>query len=395
MRFSKAHYYLVYRPLRAIMKAAFRIIYGYRCDKVTLPEGGTLVVANHTANVDPFFCVSAFKEPVSFVMSEHLLRKPLLKKVMDALIDSITRVKTRTESQAAMTMIKRLRQGNNILIFPEGKMTYTGVSDKNMPGLGRLVKISGCNLMTMRLEDTFGVSARWMKKQGRGSCYGRVVKIYTAAELKEKSADEIEQIIESDTFFDFYAQLQTGNYSAKHRAECLQSALFMCPKCGKMSTLHSRGSRFWCNCGLDLELNKKLRFESRKAGEQPPFETIAQWYDWQKEQVKQQAETWLASDALITQDEGIQVNSYTVSPPTTTPITKGIVKLYPNRLEVEGDVSFSVELDHVTDVSTVVRRLFSFSVDHEKYYEFVGTDDFSPVKYAYIVAALTNTRAMI
>ncbi|MBP3372343.1 MAG: hypothetical protein J6L88_07440, partial [Clostridia bacterium] len=75
--------------------------------------------------------------------------------------------------------------------------------------------------------------------------------------------------------------------------------------------------------------------------------------------------------------------------------TKGTVKIYPDRLEVEGDVSFSVELDHVTDVSTVVRRLFSFSVDHEKYYEFVGTDDFSPVKYAYIVAALTNTRAMI
>ena len=103
----------------------------------------------------------------------------------------------------------------------------------------------------------------------------------------------------------------------------------------------------------------------------------------------------MASDECITFDDGIQVNSYTVAPPTTTPITKGRVKLYADRLEIEGDVSFSVPLEQITDVSTVVRRLFSFSVNHEKYYEFVGTDDFSPVKFAFIVAALTNTRAMI
>lgn len=392
MHNSKAYRMFFYTPLRKVVDCFLRLRYGYRHDKTTLPDGGTLIVANHTAGIDPLFCAVCFPQPLCFVLSEHLKRKALLSKMMDACFDTITRVKTRTESQTAFTMIKQLRQGADILIFPEGNMTYSGVSGDNMPGLGRLVKLSGCNLVTMRLENTFALSPRWAKYAARGAAYGRIVRVYTAQELKQMSAQQIEAAMTQDTYFDFYAR-QSGAYRGRARAQCLQSALFLCPHCGGISTMHSKGDRFWCDCGLQLRLNAQLRFVSMTQAP-APFETIAQWYVWQKDNVDKLC-ACAAADVPLTQDAGIAVNSYTVSPPSTKRLTRGTVCLYADRLQISGDVTFSISIADITDVTTLQRRLLCICVGHEKYYEFVGNDDFSPVKYAYLTAALSHARSMI
>jgi hypothetical protein len=392
MHNSKAYRMFFYTPLRKAVDCFLRLRYGYRHDRDTLPAGGTLIVANHTAGIDPLFCAVCFPQPLSFVLSEHLKRKALLTKMMDACFDTITRVKTRTESQTAFTMIKQLKKGANILIFPEGNMTYSGVSGDNMPGLGRLVKISGCNLVTMRLENTFALSPRWAKYAARGQAYGRIVRVYTARELEQMSAQQIETVMTQETYFDFYAHKSEG-YRGRARAQCLQSALFLCPRCGGISTLHSKGDRFWCDCGLQLRLNPLLRFVSLTT-DPAPFETIAQWYQWQKDRLQQLC-AQAQADTPLTQDANITVNSYTVSPPSTKHLTRGTVALYADRLQISGDVTFSISIADITDVTTVQRRLLCICVNHEKYYEFVGTDDFSPVKYAYLTATLSHARSMI
>ena len=55
MRYTKAYERFFYRPLRVILSAFLRLRYGYRHDKMSLPEGGVLVAANHTAGIDPLF----------------------------------------------------------------------------------------------------------------------------------------------------------------------------------------------------------------------------------------------------------------------------------------------------------------------------------------------------
>ena len=391
MRYTKAYERFFYRPLRVILSAFLRLRYGYRHDKMSLPEGGVLVAANHTAGIDPLFCAVCFPQPLSFVMSEHLKRKKLLTKMMDGCFETITRVKTRTESQTAFTMIKRLKEGGRVLIFPEGNMTYSGASGKNMPGLGRLVKISGSSLVTVRLENTFAISPRWSKKSARGDCYGRIMRVYSPQELKTMSAAEIEDAMTRDLAFDFYAQ-PCGHYRNVHRAECLQSALFVCPRCKKMTQLHAKRSHLWCDCGFSVRLNDQMRFVGSNG--ETPFATIRDWYSWQQTQVPALCES-VSADAPLTSNDAVRVNGYTVSPPRTIPITRGRVSLYRDRLQIDGDVGFSIALDEITDVTTVQRRLLCLCVNHEKFYELVGGDDFSPVKYAFLIAHLSTARSMI
>ena len=71
------------------------------------------------------------------------------------------------------------------------------------------------------------------------------------------------------------------------------------------------------------------------------------------------------------------------------------MSLYRDRLQIDGDVGFSIALDEITDVTTVQRRLLCLCVNHEKFYELVGGDDFSPVKYAFLIAHLSTARSMI
>ncbi len=391
MNHGKAFGLLVYRPLRFCADLFFRLKYGFRHDRMRLPAGGTVVVANHTMDMDPFFCICCFPDQMGIVMSEHLMRKPFLSKAIRFLIDVIIRVKTRTESQTAFAMIKSLKAGKNVLIFPEGSMTYTGVSKDMVGGLGRLIKISGANLVTVRLENTFAYSPRWSESSGRGKGYARIVHTYSSEELKGKKPEAIEEIIRDDTYFDLYAQPLPAIRNRK-RAEYLENFLYLCPSCGGLSTMHGHGTHFVCSCGLDLELDGNMRFHG-KDGQDAPYDNLQEWYLWQTEETEKRADEWKKTENAITLDDGIAFNSYTVSPPASKLLMTGQVRLFADRIEICGEQDKRViALEDITDVTTVQHRILSFSVKHEEFYEIVGTDTFSTVKYAYLMHVLAGVK---
>ena len=395
MRYSKAHEIFIYKPMRFLTKIYFGLKFGgYKHDWMKLPEGGNLIVSNHTVDMDPFLCLFCFQQPLVFVMSEHIMRKPTVNKLITFLVDTIIRVKTRTESQTAFVMIKKLKAGKNIMIFPEGSMTYTGVSKDIIGGLGRLAKISGANLVTMRLENTFGYGPRWAESSGRGKAYGRIVHVYTKEELKEKKADEIEEIIRNDTYFDLYAEKRPPIRNKK-RAEFLDNFLYICPECGKISTVHGKGTKFSCSCGLDLELDGNMYFHAG-GGKHTPFANIHEWYLWEREETLKRVENWKQQTGPITKDTGITFNSYTIAPPKTNLLIEGDVVLYPDRLVILNDhEERQIPLSEITDVTTVQRKIFSFVVNKEEYYEIVGGETFSTVKYAYIMSALSEMKVNV
>ena len=67
----------MWRLLHVVAGCYTRATCGFRAEngkELAQLDGPLIIISNHTNSLDPAFIMAAFKRPVSFVASEHLLR---------------------------------------------------------------------------------------------------------------------------------------------------------------------------------------------------------------------------------------------------------------------------------------------------------------------------------
>ena len=97
------------------------------------------------------------------------------------------------------------------------------------------------------------------------------------------SPAEINAAINRDIFEDAWQRQREAPvaYRGKRPAENLETALYLCPRCRKIGTLHTKGERIGCACGLSLRYTETGFFEPSE-----PFETVADWEAWQRKALR-------------------------------------------------------------------------------------------------------------
>ena len=242
-------------------------------------EGPVLVAINHTCAYDPIFTGAAFKnKPLTFIASEHIVRSKPWGPLLDKYVSLIPHQKGGKGSRTALVAMKRIKRGESIFLAVEGEQTWNGQSLPVMPFTGKLVKGSGATLVTYLFEGGYLSDPRWAMEPRRGKVHGRPVKVYTPAELKEMSDEEVEAAIAKDLWFDVWEwqKSQPGGpvefRSKKGNAEGMERAVFSCPACGAFGTLKSARDNVSCSCGFKIRLADTGFFEPAE-----PFETILEW----------------------------------------------------------------------------------------------------------------------
>lgn len=351
---ERKRHLLVWNVLCLLIAPVLRLLFCFRY-QVNHPGQPVLVVSNHVTNFDPMLVAITFpKHQMYFVASEHLFRKGWLSKALHYLVAPIARRKGTTGMDTAMACVRKLRAGQSVCIFGEGETTWNGLTSPIFPATGNLARISGAALVTYRLEGGFLTAPRWGKGIRRGRMAGRVVNTYQPEELKKLTAEQINEIINRDIYEDTWAEQKREliAYRGENRAEQIETSLFMCPKCHRIGTVHGRGNRVQCACGLNVEYTEYGFFDPPQ-----PFENMAQWDQWQHEMLR--GMEWPSFS-----DEGVSLfklhNDH-----TTEALGSGVLKL-------EGHVLYHGEdafpLCDITDLGLVQRRILVFTYEGE-YYE--------------------------
>ena len=67
------------------------------------------------------------------------------------------------------------------------------------------------------------------------------------------SPEEVEALVARDLYVDAYEEQKADpwRYTGTDLAESLESTVFLCPECGQIGHLHSKGNRFFCDCGFE------------------------------------------------------------------------------------------------------------------------------------------------
>jgi 1-acyl-sn-glycerol-3-phosphate acyltransferase len=110
-----------------------------------LPAGPKIVVANHTLTTDTFVLPKVFPEKLHFLVQSELFTLPIAGKLLE-LADQIP-VFTGHGQEAMAKAIKKLSQGKNIALFPEGTLNHGNGLQRAHTGAARLALQSGAPLV--------------------------------------------------------------------------------------------------------------------------------------------------------------------------------------------------------------------------------------------------------
>ncbi len=121
--------------------------------------GGALIACNHASFVDPPFVGIALDEQIHYLARKSLFDHP----VAGAILRSWNAVpvdQDRPDMTSLKTVIRRLREGNKVLVFPEGERSFDGAFLPGLPGIGLIVAKSGVPVIPVRLFGTHAALPR-------------------------------------------------------------------------------------------------------------------------------------------------------------------------------------------------------------------------------------------
>lgn len=290
-RINPVLYWFVYHILYPI----YRLRYGLTVDRRGIADmkGPALVVAPHTSNKDHWLLgMALYPVRPTFVISEHFMANPKLRPIL-RLAHIITKKMFCPDVSTIMNVMRAKREGNTVVLFPEGRLACNGRTGRVTDGTALLVKKLGVPVYAVTANGASATFPKWSKKPHRGKIHITTEKLLSPEEITALSLDEIEARIQPAVTHDDMAVMSGIPYKSKAPAEGLDGILYRCPTCKREFSMKTQGRRIFCTeCGFSAELDETYRLHGA------PFATILGWYDWQAGKIDLEKDV-LETDAVI------------------------------------------------------------------------------------------------
>lgn len=371
----------VFFALKPFFRFFLKLRYNYTPVKFKGKKRPYLILSNHVCTMDPFMVSLSFRAPIYFVASDHLLRKGWISKVITFLVEPIGKLKAASDLVTIKNMMKKLRQNKNVCLFPEGNRTFNGMTGYIAPSVGKFIKACHADVLFYTLEKGYLADPRWADHIRKGKLTGSVKSILTIDECENMTVDEIVDIVKKELNVNPTPKQDKNRIAFKgsHLAEHIERAVFLCPVCYQVATLHTNGAHGTCeNCGMDFNFLST----GYLAGKKLPFETIYEWDEWQREFIQ----THLFEDGELI-CENINERLYLISRSRKNElIGVGTLKLYTDRLEFiieDSNEIYEFSFESIENMNVHGRQVLQFGVENKDFYELKNNAVRSAVKYMY------------
>lgn len=157
-------------------------------------SGGTIIASNHESFLDPPIISSIYPGQIHF-----LARNTLFKGALGLLIKNLKAVPISQDGAdlaSIKTIIKEVKSGSRVLIFPEGARTYDGELQGAAAGIGMIVTKSKAIVQPIRIKGAFEAWPRNRKAIKRVPITVTVGEPipFTEEDLKARSKDQYQAI---------------------------------------------------------------------------------------------------------------------------------------------------------------------------------------------------------
>lgn len=338
-----------------------------------------LVLYNHQTPFDQFFVGMALRTPVYYLATEDIFSNGFVSSLIRFLVAPIPIRKQTADIKAVMNCIRVAHEGGTIAIAPEGNRTYSGKTEYINPSIATLASKLNLPIAIFRIEGGYGVQPRWSDVVRKGKMRGYISRIIEPEEYKSMDKDQLNRII-CDELYVNEAKCD-GEYVHKRRAEYLERAIYVCPKCG-LSVLESSKDTVRCTkCGLEARYLTTKEIEGTDGDF--PFRFVNDWYEYQNEFVSKLDLSKYINEPMYTDKADIRkVIVYKKKEPF---LKNANLSLYGDRIIFnEGDANEKIlTFDKISSASVLGRNKLNIYFEDD-IYQIKGGKRFCALKYVNI-----------
>ncbi len=114
-------------------------------------EGGLLIASNHVSFLDPPLIGAAYRVPIFYFARKTLFDHPVANFIYRR-VNAIPVNQEKPELSILKHVIGLLKQGEKVVIFPEGERTLDGkLKEEGQPGIGMIVTKANVPVLPVRL----------------------------------------------------------------------------------------------------------------------------------------------------------------------------------------------------------------------------------------------------
>jgi len=199
----------------------------------SFPSPPFLLVANHLSAFDPFLITALSPYPVVWVANQLIFQHPFLGPLIRGM-GALPKRKAVPDPQVVLKMMDILEKGGVIGLFPEGSVTWDGVSQGVVPSTEKFLARLQVPVVFARIQGTWMRKPIWAKHARRGLIR---VSFTLLSPLSLAS------------FYHSEWDWQRENgipFEGERSAEGIERVVFFCPSCGSFRSVRGRGREVVC-----------------------------------------------------------------------------------------------------------------------------------------------------
>ena len=217
-----------------------------------------LILANRATQFDPFMISLSFNFPVCFTTNDETLQKSLAKALLPFLpLPDLEKIFTDANQPPVLDLFA---QNAAVCVFPEEACGFFGKSTKFIPSICRLIRTCNVPVVFYELCSVYFALPRWSNSDKKGDCRGFVKSVWNPEEFSILSDKEIFDFVRKNICRNEFNTLQELSFKGNNRAEHLETALYVCPKCHSISSLKSAKNELFCmHCAARAEYGENCK----------------------------------------------------------------------------------------------------------------------------------------
>lgn len=342
-----------------VLRLYFRVFVGtrFRFDRSglsDLKEGPALIIAPHISGIDHITVGTACqKYTPTFVLSEHLFSKPLIRFILKNFAHAIPKKMFCADAGTIMGIMRAKSEKNVIILFPEGRMNAVANTYPVTQGTAELVKRLEIPVYCVTGNGAALADPKWYKGFRKGLVDVKTSKVFDADELRTLSIKEISDRIDTAIKHDDEKAMAGLRYPAKDTVKGLDGILYKCPECGEEFRLIAENCFVKCqNCGFKTRLTDDYRFTDGK------FRSINEWFYWQIDML----------DINSVMEEDIKIGAVNKKGDMELSAGEGHIRLDRDRLTLNGNF-FDEKIDYSCELSALGGTPYTPNKEFDIYYK--------------------------